>query len=310
LNGGSAPRSRAVAETLAVWALWMAVLVMIVVTYTRLDVAELYHVSSDGIEGGLSRALVETNFPLALVAIAIGLVALDVLPKRAWLLGGPAILLCAVTAWPGVVDQDDLDAKLANALPAVGVAIVLVLSMLAARRVGIQFAPRRPLDPVRIVLAVAVLVLSIPWIAAELGFFLPDGIFLMQKLGREPDGTTIPAVHLGHHHGLDGAMLILSGLLLSRVWLGSRRLGLAVSLYLALMLAYGAMNLAEDGWHEQVVKRDWLDWKIPSSLEPKLAPVWLVTLGLAALIAVVLRRERDRGARPESPLAGSGLAHY
>jgi hypothetical protein len=297
-------------EALTTWALWALLLVVIIVTYTRLAPAELYHVSGEGFPGGLSRALVETNFPLALVAIAIGLVALDVLPKRAWLLGGPAILLCAVTAWPGVVDQDDLDAKLANALPAVGVAIVLVLSMLAARRVGIQFAPRRPLDPVRIVLAVAVLVLSIPWIAAELGFFLPDGIFLMQKLGREPDGTTIPAVHLGHHHGLDGAMLILSGLLLSRVWLGSRRLGLAVSLYLALMLAYGAMNLAEDGWHEQVVKRGWLDWKIPSSLEPKLAPVWLVTLGLAALIAVVLRRERDRGARPESPLAGSGLAHY
>ena len=45
--------------------------------------------------------LIELNFPISLVAIALGLVALASLPRRAWWLGGPAIALCAVTAWPG-----------------------------------------------------------------------------------------------------------------------------------------------------------------------------------------------------------------
>ena len=290
---GPAPRSASLGEVLAVWTLWAAVLAMILATYWRVDVADLYHVSENGLGGGLSRALVETNFPISLVAIPIALVALDVLPRRAWWVGGPAILLCAVTAWPGVVDQDDLDAKLANALPATGVAIVLVLTVAAAQVAGVRLAPRRGLDALRVIVAVVVLVLSIPWIAAELGFFLPDGVFLMQKLGREADGTVIPAVHLGHHHGLDGSVLVLSGLLLSRVAPRGRRLGLVFSLYVALMLAYGAMQLAEDGWHEQFVKRGWLEWTIPASLEPKLAPIWLVTLGIAAVIAFVLVRERS-----------------
>ena len=291
----TAPRSTFLGEALAVWALWAVVLAMMLESYWRLDVADLYHVSQNGLEGALSRILVETNFPLSLVAIAIGLLALDVLPRKAWLVGAPALVLCAVTAWPGVVDQDDLDAKLANALPALGVAAVLGLSVVAAQVAGLQFAPRRRLDVARVLLAVAVLVLSIPWIAAELGFFLPDGIFLMQKLGREADGTTIPAVHLGHHHGLDGSVLVLSALLLSRVR-PSGRLRLVFTVYVALMLAYGAMQFAEDGWHEQLVKRGWLDWTIPSSLQPRLAPVWLVTLGLAAAAAFVLRRERQSAA--------------
>jgi Mn2+/Fe2+ NRAMP family transporter len=296
MSASASSRSASVGEVFAVSSLWAAVLVIIIVTYARLDVADLYHVSENGLEGGLSRALVETNFPLSLVAIAIAIVALDVLPKRAWWVGVPAILLCAVTAWPGVVDQDDLDAKLANALPATGVALVLALSLFALREVGPRFAPRRRFDSARLVVGAVVLVLSIPWIVAELGFFLSDGLFLMQKLGRDPDGTVLPAVHLGHHHGLDGSVLVLSGLLLSRVRLTGRRVGLLFTGYVALMLAYGAMQFAEDGWHEQLVKRGWLEWKIPSALEPKLAPVWIVTLGLAAVTALVLRGEQRKTA--------------
>ena len=71
-------------EALVTWALWAAVLVAIVVTYARLDPAELYHVSRDGLAGGLSRALVVANFPLSLVAIALCLVAVDALGRRAW----------------------------------------------------------------------------------------------------------------------------------------------------------------------------------------------------------------------------------
>jgi hypothetical protein len=278
-------------EALATWALWALVLLAILVTYSRLEPAELYHVSNDGIAGGLSRVLIELNFPISLVAIALGLVALAALPRRAWWLGGPAIALCAVTAWPGVVDQDDLDARWVNALPATGVALVFALTLAATRRAGPGFARSLPLDRVRVVIAVVAALVSIPWIAAILGVYFPEGIFIMERPGLEPDGTTIAAVHLGQHHGFVGTLIVGSALLLSRPRMGTGRLATATYLYVALAFAYGAVNLVQDYWNEQLVKRGWLDWKIPSALHPKLAPVWLVVLGLTALVALALRRE-------------------
>ncbi len=279
-------------EALATWGMWAALLVVIVVTYARLDPIELYHVSRDGLGGGLSRALVVANFPLALVAIALVLVALDALPRIAWTVAGPAIALCAVTAWPGVVDQDDLDARLVNALPPLGVALALGLTVAATRASSGAFAARLRLDRLRVALALLVLLVSIPWLAAELGFYLPEGVFIMERSGLEADGTVLAAVHLGHHHGLDGALLVASALLLSRPRLRSIRLALARRLYVSLMFAYGVVNLAQDAWNEQLVKRGLVDWKIPSALEPAPEPVWLAILALAAATALVLRRER------------------
>ena len=202
-------------EALAVWALWGLVLLAILVTYSRLAPEETYNVSRGGIVGGLSRIVVELNFPIALVAIAITLVALSTLPTSAWWAGGPAIALCAVTAVPGVVDQHDLDARWVNAVPAAGVAIALGLTTVAARRAGRGVAPPLSLDRARIVLAAVILVISIPWIAAILGFYLPEGIFIMERPAIE-DGVTIAAVHLGQHHGFMGALIVVSALLLSR----------------------------------------------------------------------------------------------
>ena len=278
-------------EPIAVWGLWALVLLAILVTYARLAPAETYHVSRDGIAGGLSRVVVELNFPLALVAIALVLVALSALPDAAWWAGGPAIALCAVTAWPGVVDQDDLDARWVNAVPALGVAIALVLTAIAARRAGAGLAARLALDPLRFVLAVVALLVSIPWIAAILGFYLPEGVFIMEKPGLEDDGTTIAAVHLGQHHGFMGSLILGSALLLSRPRLPTGRLATVTRLYVSLAFAYGAVNMMQDGWNEQLWKRGTVDWKIPAALEPGLEPVWLVTLGLAALTALALHRE-------------------
>jgi hypothetical protein len=67
----------------------------------------------------------------------------------------------------------------------------------------------------------------------------------------------------------------------------------------SLAFAYGASNLVEDAWHEQLVKRDWIDWKIPSALRPSLAPIWLVIGALAVATALVLQRERS--ANVDSP---------
>lgn len=279
-------------EALVTWGLWAAVVLAIVVTYARLEPAELYHVSREGLAGGFSRALVELNFPIALAAVALVLVAVAVLPRRAWWLAGPAIALCAVTAWPGVVDQDDLDARWVNAIPVAGVALALGLTVAASRRAGAGFAPRRRFDGVRIAIAAVVLLLSIPWIAALLGFYLPEGVFIMERPGLEGDGRRIAAVHLGQHHGFMGSLLLLTGLLLSRPRLAAGRQATAAGLYVSLACAYGAVNMTQDYWNEQLVKRGWLDWRIPSALEPRPEPVWLAILGLAALTALALRAER------------------
>ena len=104
------------------------------ITYSRVDPAETYHVSHEGLAGGLSRRLTLVNFPIALVAIALVLVAMAVLPTAAWWAAGPAIALCATIPW--FVDQDDLDARWANAIPALGVVLALALTAAAARRAG------------------------------------------------------------------------------------------------------------------------------------------------------------------------------
>lgn len=217
--------------------------------------------------------------------------AMSALPTSAWWAGGPAIALCAVTAWPGVVDEDDLDARWANAVPALGVLLALALTGVAARRAGTAFARRLSLDVVRVVIAAAGLLVSIPWLAAELGVFLPDGVFLMERVVTEPDGRELAAVHLGHHHGLDGTVLVLSALLLSRPRLRPGGLEHVTRAYVSVAFAYGAVNLAEDLWHEQVVKRGWAEWKIPSALHPTLSPLWLVILVVAACVAIALRDE-------------------
>ena len=282
-------------EALATWALWSLVLAAILVTYARLDPADLYHTSNDGLAGGLSRAVTLLNFPVALVAIALVLVALGALPRGARWLGATAIGLCAVVAWPGVVDQDDLDARWVNVVPAAGVGLAFALTLGAVRRAGARPVPWLSLDRIRVVIAAGALVASIPWIAAELGFYLPEGVWIMERPGLEADGTTIAAVHLGHHHGLDGTLVLLSALLLSRPAL-TGRLAAARWLYVSLAFAYGAVNMTQDYWNEQLVKRGWLDWQIPSALNPKLAWIWLVVLAIAVAAAAALRFEDRRRA--------------
>ncbi len=281
-------------ESMVAWALWGALLAAMFITYVRLDPVELYHVSGDGWTGGLSRVLVEMNFPIALVAIALVLIALDSLPSRAWLIGGPAILLCAFTVWPGVVDDGDLDARPVNFVPALGVLLALGLCVAAIVRSGAPTASRRPLDGIRLAIVVMVVLLSLPWIFADLGLFVPEWVFIMERPITGSDGKVAAAVHLGHHHGLDGALLAITAVLLSRVRLRSPGLARATRLYVSLLFAYGIVNFAQDLWHEQVVKRGWADWKVPNATHPSLTPIWLVMLTLAAGTALVLHRESLR----------------
>ena len=283
-------------EALAVWAIVALDLLAVLVTYARTDPSELYSVTHEGIAGGLGRALVQLDFPhVAGVAIPIALLALDALPRRAWLVGAPAIALCAVFAWPGVVDADDLDPKPVNAIPALGVVLVAGLTVAAARRAGAGFAPRRSGDGLRIAVAVAVVLVSLPWLTAELGFHLPGGVFLTDDPYAEPGEAVTAAVHLGHHHGFMGALLVLSALLLSRPRLVHLNLGRAYSLLVSALLAYGAANLVQDFWHEQVVKRGWTEHDIPSVTTPRVAAVWvLVVAGTALAYALGFGRDAER----------------
>ena len=260
----------------------------VLVTYSRLPVAELYHVGNEGIAGGLSRVLVLSNFPLSLGGIGLALVAADRLPGRAArALAAPAVVLCAVTAWPGVVSQADLDAKPVNVLPALGLLLALGLAVTAVVRGGV--APPR-VGKGDVVLLALLAVASLPWLAADLGFYL---------LSTAPDASGLRGVHLGHHHGSDGALLAATALLLARTLpeLGSPRLRASLAGLLALMLAYGLTNFAEDLWHEQVVKRSWASWKIPSAVVPGARPVWAFILAAAALLWLLwLRRAARRPA--------------
>ena len=279
-------------EALGTWGIWAVVTAAVLATYSWVDPEETYHVSRDGLVGGLSRSLTLINFPIALVATALVLIAMAALPTAAWWAAAPAIVLCATIPW--FVDQDDLDARWVNAIPASGVLIALALTVAATLRSGAAFAPRRPWDGWRVGLAVVVALVSLPWIAAELGFHFPGDFFMGEELGREKDGAPIAAVHLGHHHGTDGAVLVLTALLLSRVAIASRRLRIATFAYLGLMLAYGGVNFAQDAWNEQIVKRGWTDAGIPSALLPGVKPIWAVVIGLAVLATVGLLREEKR----------------
>jgi hypothetical protein len=90
-QGGGLP-----VEVALVWVLFAVVTVEVLVTYSRIPSRELYHVSGSGIEGGLSRALVFVNFPVALVALAVLGLIYTRLPGRIYrALAILAAVLCA-----------------------------------------------------------------------------------------------------------------------------------------------------------------------------------------------------------------------
>ena len=288
-------------EAAVVWLLVIVVTSEILGTYARLPAHELYHVSGSGLEGGASRALVFLNFPVALIAIAV--LALLFEPVRSW--AGRAVVvvaaaLCSAVFWPGVVSQADLDARPVNAIAAFGVAIAFVLTLGVALQQGIATSGPRRWDRARVALGLGLIVVASPWIAADLGFFL-DGVpvlgrlFQTGTLSHSTDG--LPAVHHGHHHGMDGLLLVLSALLLSRAVAGVSRRGLRLALgaYLALMFCYGLWNIANDFWTEQVFKRGWTTWQIPNVLQPSLSIAWGILIAAAAVLFVVSARRGAQG---------------
>ena len=265
-------------EVRAVWALLAVDAVVTAITYARLPAAQLYNVSGSGPRGGLSRLVVELNFPDALIALAVLGILAPFLAPRLRALAALAGVLCAIVVLPGVVSQNELDAKWVNAAPAVGVGLTLVLIALARVPSSLRCARG---DRLRVVIGALLVVIGAPWIAAALGFYL-DGVPVLGWLYQTGKLTSFHnplhhAVHHGIHHGLQGLIFALVALLLSRV---PNR----VSLYLALLLAFGVANMANDGWLEQVVERGWSSTTIPSVLGFSANWLWLGVLLTAPAI--------------------------
>ena len=284
-------------EAFIVWALAGLLLAVVCITYARIPAAELYHTSVEGLRGGLGRALVVSNFPVALIALGIlGLVADRANTLRIDVLCAVAAVLCAVVIVPGIVEQSDLDAKLANAIPAAGVALAFALTVATALRHGVGETGRVRGDGVRLVLLVLIAVAAAPWIAAWLGFYLDDvpglGFVMAGDVVPEAGAPDLRAVHLGQHHGLDGALVASTSLLLSRQLgrMGRRLLRTAVAAYLALGIVYGLGNLLQDFWLEQLQKRGTVDVGIPTLIQPSASAAWLAMLVAAAGVYALLLR--------------------
>ena len=287
-------------EVTAIWLLLGAVGIATTVTYARIPTAELYHVSDTGIAGGLGRALVYLNFPVGLIAVATLPFVLPRLPATRGVraVAIASLVLCAVVAVPGVVDQSDLDAKWINIVPAAGVALAVGLWAWALRDGIGPPDPWERLDWFRLAVAVVVVFVALPWEFAELGVYVSHvpvighlflGAQIRPSAGVEP---TLHAVHLGRHHGMDGTLCVLSGLALSRVVkdVSGRVLHELGALAVAVLVVYGALNAANDVWDEQVWKRGWTDTMLPSFLRPGLTWGFLILLvGVAVAFAVVRR---------------------
>jgi hypothetical protein len=293
------------AEAIAVWATFGAVALAILVTYSWLPAGDRYHVDTGGLAGGAGRALVFLAFPTSLVAVPIALVAAAALgTRRARVAAGLAIALCLTVLWPGNVDEADLDAKPLNAVTAAGVVLAFALTVAAVRAGAPASRGRVAGDRIRVVVAAVLLIGSVPWLLAELGIYTDDvSVLGLLFTSDEPGETALDpvAVHLGHHHGLDGVLLAIAALLLSRPLqrMAASRLRTFLAAYLSLLFVYGVGNAAQDFWLEQVVKRDWLDWEIPGMLRPEPEPVWavLLVLGLAAYAAFEWFSSREASAR-------------
>jgi hypothetical protein len=297
-------------EVLAVWAVLITVLLVAFVTHARLPAAEFYNVTGEGMAGGGSRALVALNYPgvflvlpLAVFTLARVLSLPEVFSRRSrWVVSVLAVLslgLGLVAAFPGVVDQRDLDAKLVNGVPAVGVLLAAGLTAFAIVRAGA--GGRRAWsrgDWYRLAVSGALVLLSLPWVLAELGFYIgdipgPGAVFMSREI---PEGQTLRAVHLGRHHGMDGVLFVLAGLALSRglgrvTFTGLRWL---LGAYLALMLTYGAIIAAQDFWLEQIVKRGWTSAELPNMVVPALTPAWALLVLATIPVAITLIRLAGR----------------
>jgi len=319
-------------EVAVLWGMYLFVTAEVFATYSRLPVHELYHVSRNGRTAGAGRALVFLNWPVALAALPMLAVVVSAARSRVVsALAAVAAVLCGGVFWPGMVDQADLDAKWGNAIAAAGSGLAFGLTgYVLLRRGGLGPRTRAPGDRARTAIVVALVLVSLPWLAADLGFLIGRwpvfGSVYYSDEWYAPFGHARAhrAVHAGDHHGLVGALLVVTVLLLSRTLAAlAPRLRAAVAAYLALLAVYGLANIVNDFWLEQIVKRGVTRWQFPSVVAPAASLNWLLLVLVAAGVYVFLLRRAPPGrpaghhrplwpavvALPAAALLAVGLAH-
>jgi hypothetical protein len=295
-------------EVVAIWLLVAVLTLGVLITYSLVSTADLYHVSKDGLTGGLGRTLVHLNYPVAFIAIALVAFAWARLvsvpealaPVARRLVGGLTLLaigFCLVAAAPGVVEQSDLDAKPINVVPALGVLLAVTVTVIVVRAAGLGVpAVSTPASNwIALGFASVLVFFSLPLILAEFGVYIGDvpllgRIFMSKDI---PTGHELRAVHLGHHHGLDGTVFALAALALLRPFgqLATGWLRGVLAAVVALLLVYGVANAFQDFWGEQIEKRGWASFEIlPNVTRPELNLAWGVMLVAIIVVTTVLVR--------------------
>jgi hypothetical protein len=293
-------------EMIVIWSVTIILTAAIFLTHVRLPLSEFYNVSLSGLAGGGSRALTYLNYPVAFIAIAMIGIAFALLysvrsslstnfKTAIGILTMLALSFSLVAGIPGVVRQSNLDARVINVIPAIGVLLAIVLTVIALRARGtVRPVGWTGFDWVRTGITALIGFLSLPWILAYFGFYIGDvpllgNLFMSRQVG---EGETLAAVHLGAHHGMDGALFFLAGLWLTRelVRIRPEWLRWSLSAYVALMIAYGSWNATQDFWLEQVVKRGSATVEVPNAVVPALTPAWGIIGVMVLILSVVLIR--------------------
>lgn len=301
-----------IADALLVWAILAVVALEVLVTYTRTPVQELYHAHTGGIAEGAGRTLAFVGFPIGPAALAVLPVAVDrARPRHAVLAATAATALAVAVLWPGALDEAGLDAAPARALAAVGVSLSLAMTLAAWHATGAGSLGREHGDIARIVTAALLFAVALPWMAADLGLSLDHvpvlrSVFLTDQLAAQPSRPGLhTAVHDGHHHGMDGILLAWTALLASRTLPHLRHAWArtALTAYPALLLVYGIANAVQDAWTEQIVKRGWTSYEIPTLLVPTAHAAWLYILAASLIIALLFAWSAGRSlpTRPTQP---------
>jgi hypothetical protein len=294
-------------EALVAWAVWAVVALGVWETYARFPAVELYNVTGTGFAAGAKRTLVFVDWPVAIAAVAVVVVAADRLlagsipgwGRAATLLASAAAVgLCATIALPGVLDPDHLDARAANLPAAVGVLLALLVTLAAVRVRGT--GARAPLtrgDRLAIAAIPPLVLIAIPWLLAGVGVYtgdvpLLDDIYISKALVPEPGEPALRAVHLGNHEGIDGILLAATAFALRRSLRRMRPTAVRPLLgaYLALIAVYGMAVAADDFWIEQLQKRGTVSRALPYVLQPGPRPAWAALVAVACLVYVVAFR--------------------
>jgi hypothetical protein len=317
-DGASTGAPRRLDEVSIALAVYAAVAVAIVATYSRLPSWRFYNVSGSGLNLGLGRMVVFLGYSTSLAAIALLTVSCDRLlaaatsTRQRLVIGAVGLLaltLCLTIAIPGVVDQTNLDVKLANLPAALGVALVVLLTLAARKLPTPSTSPRRRQtgDAWRVALVAILALVAIPYLLADVGIYTGDvpilrSLFLSRQPYPEPGHPLLVAVHLGHHEGMDGLLLVIVALLLSRVCpnLRSATLRRILGPYLSLLLIYGTWVEAGDAWHEQIIKRGLTHTPLPDVLHPSPSAAWAVLLTISAALYAAGFARRSRTADPHT----------